>query len=224
MHSARADDPNAMPCAELLKRYVINAIIDDWIWEYPLSMPLIVMGDKTSHGGTVISCSPTCDTMGRGWARVGDMVACPRCKGVFPISQGDNSLTDDGRPVAYHGCKVACGASLISSQMMSLTTPTRSAAGSIAEDSPAKGYGSIATALIAGYQDEPADDMGQRFKGRFQVIDSTSGAPLAGQAVRVRSTSGQYITGHTDDQGFTEWIEHDVSEMLAFDLIDQGAE
>ena len=42
-----------------------------------MSQPQIVLGDKTSHGGTVISCAPTTDTLGKGWARVGDMVACP---------------------------------------------------------------------------------------------------------------------------------------------------
>jgi uncharacterized Zn-binding protein involved in type VI secretion len=29
-----------------------------------MSQPLIVLGDKTSHGGTVIGCAPTADTMG----------------------------------------------------------------------------------------------------------------------------------------------------------------
>lgn len=73
--------------------------------------PLIVIGDKTSHGGTVITCSSISTTNGKGWARVGDMVSCPRCKGVFPIAQGDNGLRTEGRAVAYDGCKTACGAS-----------------------------------------------------------------------------------------------------------------
>ena len=33
---------------------------------------------------------------------MGDMVSCPLCKGIFPISEGDASLIDDGKPVAYH--------------------------------------------------------------------------------------------------------------------------
>lgn len=190
-----------------------------------MSQPLIVMGDKTSHGGTVISCAPTTDTMGKGWARVGDMVSCPRCKGVFPISQGDNSLIDDGRAVAYHGCKVACGASLISSQMHTTTEPSSGAAAgaadSASDDALANGFGTIGSSLIAGYQDEPLDEAGQRFRGRFQVLDLTSGEPVTGQAVRVRSTGGQYITGSTDAEGFTQWVERDASEALAFDLTEQ---
>lgn len=191
-----------------------------------MSQPLIVLGDKTSHGGTVISCAPTTDTMGKGWARVGDMVACPRCKGVFPISQGDNSLIDDGRAVAYHGCKVACGASLISSQMHTTTDPSGGAALGAASgasaDTLAKGLGAIGSGLAAGYQDEPLDETGERFRGRFQVLDLSTGEPVTGQAVRVRSTGGQYLTGSTDAEGFTQWVERDASEALAFDLTEPG--
>lgn len=45
-----------------------------------MTQPLIVLGDKTSHGGTVITCSPTCDTMGKGWARVGTWCPVPAAK------------------------------------------------------------------------------------------------------------------------------------------------
>lgn len=191
-----------------------------------MSQPLIVLGDKTSHGGTVIGCAPTTDTLGKGWARVGDMVSCPRCKGVFPISQGDNSLIEDGRAVAYHGCKVACGASLISSQMHTTTDPSGGAAPGAANgasaDTLTKGFGVIGSGLAAGYQDEPLDETGERFRGRFQVLDLSTGEPVTGQSVRVRSTGGQYITGTTDAEGFTQWVERDASEALAFDLTELG--
>lgn len=48
--------------------------------------PFVVMGDKTSHGGTVISADFTSDIHGKYMARVGDMVVCPKCKGVFAIN------------------------------------------------------------------------------------------------------------------------------------------
>ncbi|HBF51795.1 MAG TPA: hypothetical protein DDX04_17215 [Massilia sp.] len=41
-----------------------------------MSGPLIVLGDKTSHGGAVIEASPTSDAGGKGIARVGDKTAC----------------------------------------------------------------------------------------------------------------------------------------------------
>jgi hypothetical protein len=81
-----------------------------------LSRPLIVMGDKTSHGGTVISAAPTTDPSG----------------GAAP-----------------------------------------GATGSATEQALTEGFGLIGEGLMAGYQDEPLDDQGQRFRGRFQVLDST---------------------------------------------------
>lgn len=188
--------------------------------------PIIVLGDKTSHGGTVITCSAFADTHGKGWARIGDMVACPRCKGVFPISQGDASLVDEGMAVAYHGCKVACGATLISSQMFTLTTPSAGAApGADSSATPIdllQGFGVIAPGLVSKYHDEPLDTRA-RFRGRFQVVDALTREPVSGQAVRVRSTGGHYVTGSTDTEGFTQWVERDKNEALAFDLIQDDA-
>ncbi|MBX3680883.1 PAAR domain-containing protein [Cognatazoarcus halotolerans] len=87
-----------------------------------MSRPFILIGDRTSHGGTVISASPTSDCNGRGIARVGDKVSCPK-KGhgrVTVIASGDPSALIDGQPAARHGDLTACGAMLIASQ--SLTT------------------------------------------------------------------------------------------------------
>ena len=149
------------------------------------------------------------------------MVSCPLCKGIFPISQGDASLIDDGKPVAYHGCKVACGATLISSQMFTTTVPSNGAAPGAGdgadEGAIEQGYGAIGAGLIAGYQDEPLDDS-ERFRGRFQVLDQETGEPVSAIEARVRSTGGQYLTGTTDAEGSTEWVERDAAEALAFDL------
>lgn len=116
-----------------------------------MSFPVIVLGDKTSHGGMVINASPFSDTHGKGWARKGDMVSCPLCKGVFPIIQGDPSLTDDGNPVAYHGCKVACGATLISSQIFTTTVPSSGTASGNRDGTMAQTVGAIGAGLSAGY-------------------------------------------------------------------------
>lgn len=85
-----------------------------------MSRPFIVMGDSTSHGGRVITADQTFLLEGKPLARVGDMVTCPRCKGVFPIQQGAPDMVTLERSPARHGDKTACGASLIAGQ--SLTT------------------------------------------------------------------------------------------------------
>lgn len=87
-----------------------------------MSRPFILLGDKTNHGGVVITASETSDCDGKGIARIGDQVTCPQ-KGhgsVTTIVTGDPTATIDGKSAARHGDKTACGATLIASQ--SLTT------------------------------------------------------------------------------------------------------
>jgi uncharacterized Zn-binding protein involved in type VI secretion len=82
-----------------------------------LGLPFIVLGDRTSHGGTVISADFSCDINGKYLARVGDMVVCPKCHGAFPISAGAPDMLSMGQAPARHGDKTACGATLLSGQV-----------------------------------------------------------------------------------------------------------
>ncbi|WP_374584824.1 PAAR domain-containing protein [Pseudoduganella sp.] len=75
----------------------------------------IRLGDKTSHGGTVLEASQQSDSGGKPIARMGDKVSCPKC-GNNTIASGDQALVVDGKAVARHGDKTACGATLIASQ------------------------------------------------------------------------------------------------------------
>ena len=68
-----------------------------------MSRPFIVLGDRTDHGGEVVSAAPTSDTHGKPLARIGDKVTCRRCRGMHSIVQGDLSFVVEGSPVAYHG-------------------------------------------------------------------------------------------------------------------------
>ena len=83
-----------------------------------MSKPLIVIGDKTSHGGVVIQGSSASDAAGKAIARVGDKVTCPQRDhgGTTVIVSGDPTCIIDGQAAARHGDKTACGATLISSQ------------------------------------------------------------------------------------------------------------
>lgn len=79
---------------------------------------LIVVGDRTTHGGTVVSGDLTCEFDGKPLARVGDMTVCPRCKGSFAITTGAEDMRDGaGNGYARHGDLTACGAKLIASQI-----------------------------------------------------------------------------------------------------------
>jgi uncharacterized Zn-binding protein involved in type VI secretion len=81
--------------------------------------PLIRLGDKTSHGGTVLEASQHSDSGGIGIARVGDKASCPM-HGNSPIVSGDATFIVDGKPAARHGDKTGCGAVLIAGQQATI--------------------------------------------------------------------------------------------------------
>ncbi|GJI92765.1 PAAR domain-containing protein [Duganella hordei] len=76
---------------------------------------VVRLGDKTTHGGTVVSAQPTFKVLGKAVAVEGDLTACPQCKGTFPIQTAGSERHHNGRAVAYNDDKATCGARLISS-------------------------------------------------------------------------------------------------------------
>lgn len=85
-----------------------------------MTRPFICVGDKTNHGGIVISGAATTDVHGKLMARIGDQVSCPLKGhgGMTVIVSGDPTCVIDGQPAARHGDKTACGATLIASQFL----------------------------------------------------------------------------------------------------------
>jgi uncharacterized Zn-binding protein involved in type VI secretion len=117
---------------------------------------LIVLGDTTDHGGTVVSAAPAAMADGKPVARIGDMVDCPRCQGTFPIVQGNPAMIFDGAAAAYHGCAVACGARLIASQSGMATYP-----GAGDEDRTPKRYFSFDEHFGAAAVSQPLRTVGE---------------------------------------------------------------
>ena len=76
---------------------------------------VIRLGDKTSHGGEVISASDTFKALGKAVALDGDMTFCPQCKGKFAIKVNKSDRKHNGKRVAYDNDSADCGAKLISS-------------------------------------------------------------------------------------------------------------
>ncbi|MDF7628800.1 PAAR domain-containing protein [Erwiniaceae bacterium L1_55_4] len=77
---------------------------------------VILLGDKTSHGGQVISASSTMIVNGKKVALIGDEVSCPQSgHGVNKIVEGASDWISDGKAVALDGCHCECGCQLISS-------------------------------------------------------------------------------------------------------------
>lgn len=81
-----------------------------------MALPIVLLGDSTSHGGIVISASRTHLIDGIGIARVGDRITCPLPgHGINSIIEGATTYLIGGRMVALHGHRCMCGCTLISS-------------------------------------------------------------------------------------------------------------
>ncbi|EAM6532125.1 PAAR domain-containing protein [Salmonella enterica] len=78
--------------------------------------PLITLGDKTSHGGVVISADTGFLHEGQPVACDGDQVTCP-IKGHGParIIASGQGFSVNGKQAAHDGDKTTCGATLIAS-------------------------------------------------------------------------------------------------------------
>ncbi|MEH6372172.1 PAAR domain-containing protein [Pectobacterium carotovorum] len=77
---------------------------------------IIRLNDSTSHGGKVISAQSGLTAQGIAVACVGDLVECPLCKGVYPISEAPHLVKYKGKKLAVAGMLSACGAELLASQ------------------------------------------------------------------------------------------------------------
>ncbi|WMJ69527.1 PAAR domain-containing protein [Stenotrophomonas sp. 24(2023)] len=80
-----------------------------------MARPFIVVGDRLSHGGSVLAGSSQSDINGKQVARVGDRAVCVM-HGPTTIVSGDASVVIDGQPVARDGDQTGCGATLVASQ------------------------------------------------------------------------------------------------------------
>ena len=80
-----------------------------------MSQGFVLLGDKTTHGGVVISASSTMSVNGRLVALVGDSVSCPiPGHGVNKIIEGSTEWISDGKAIVVNGCRCQCGCQVIS--------------------------------------------------------------------------------------------------------------
>lgn len=174
-----------------------------------MSSAFIREGDATDHGGRVLACTSTNVVFGKPLALEGDMVSCPKCGGVYPIvAVRVRSMTFGGRAVATDGDRTACGARLIASQGFATVEPTSGAGGSV-------GAGKSVLAQTAA-QDDGA------YRGRFQLVDDQSRAPLANHPYTVTSADGQTVKGTTDAGGHTDWLSSHQAASLTFERDSTG--
>ncbi|OMQ24590.1 PAAR domain-containing protein [Serratia oryzae] len=81
-----------------------------------MSKGFVLLGDKTTHGGEVISVSSTMVVNGKKVALIGDKISCPQTgHGVNAIIEGSSECFSDGKAVVVNGCRCECGCQVISS-------------------------------------------------------------------------------------------------------------
>lgn len=158
----------------------------------------IVVGDATSHGGTVVSGSPFTDIDGKPVARVGDKVSCPKC-GPTTIANGEPTIDIDGKPVARHGDKTACGATLIAGQQIRVSVD----GGGGGRGGGSGGGGAASSAAIAAATAAAGALLKKAFNEQFRAVDAGSGAPVAGLPYRIVLEDGAVLEGVTDEDGKT---------------------
>ena len=152
-------------------------------------MPLMIrQGDTTSHGGTVLEGFPFYTVEGRAVAAMGHKVACPLCKGVFPIAQGNPAHTFNNVPLAYEGMKTACGASLIASQ---------------ASTTHAAPTGSVARIAEQQIPDNPLGNQTEDKEVQFVIRHHETREPVAGVPYTINLSTGAAESGHSNAEGLT---------------------
>ncbi|WP_186271491.1 PAAR domain-containing protein [Burkholderia gladioli] len=158
-------------------------------------------GDTTDHGGRVLDCSQAQLIDGKPVARLGDMVFCPMCDGVYPIVHIlPRGMDMDGKPPAFEGDRTACGARLIASQASATAEPTQKP---WRVKSPAVSHQTMS--------DNPG-----LYQGRFHVMDEATGRPIANHPYTLHASDGSVISGRTDENGYTQWHEAESPASLRF--------
>ena len=157
-----------------------------------MGRPFIVLGDSTDHGGVVVGASMMTDTHGKGIARVGDQVTCPkRSHGTTEIVTGDPTMIIDGRPAARHGDKCACGATLIASQFVS----------TVDDGGPSSSRPDAGHADDHGSSSGPVSDTRFQYDEMTRLVVTVDTAVLVGLPWFIKADNGKTLSGRLDESG-----------------------
>jgi uncharacterized Zn-binding protein involved in type VI secretion len=150
----------------------------------------IVLGDRTSHGGVVITGDPTWTIDGQPVARVGDKVTCPRCKRTSTIASSRfSTVIDLGKPAAFDQDHTDCGAVIYS------------------RHNGHAGWGGDGDAVVSAFPvEEHVPRRAARFQEHFVLRSSETGAPISGVPYTIKTGDGRTIEGETDVLGRTDVV------------------
>ena len=159
---------------------------------------IVRMGDRTSHGGTVIEGHQFFIIHGKPAAGVGHRVTCPKCSGSHIIVEGAVNATMMGIRIAVEGMRTSCGAILIASQMTD-TIEVGGGSESAASSGRAVGAGDLRTTNALSENDSVFDD-------HYVLVDVETGAILAYTEYAIVRASGEVEHGVSDAEGKTHLL------------------
>lgn len=164
------------------------------------------MGDRTSHGGTVIEGHQFFIIHGKPVAGVGHRVTCPKCSGSHVIVEGAVNATMMGIRIAVEGMRTSCGAILIASQIMD-TIEVGAGFESAASSVQAAGAGEL-DAAVAHSPDttHAASSKDSAFNDHYVLVDVETGAILSYTEYAVVRASGEIEHGVSDAEGKTHLL------------------
>lgn len=81
-----------------------------------MSKGFVLLGDKATHGGEVISASSTMIVNNKSVALIGDKISCPiPGHSINAIIESSSEWSSDGKAIVVDGCRCECGCQVISS-------------------------------------------------------------------------------------------------------------
>lgn len=179
---------------------------------------VIRLGDKTTHGGEVVSAAGNYKIMGKNVAREGDSCTCPiKGHGNCQIVGGDPNWKIDGRSVALQGIsKTSCGSELISS----CGELTRSFEGEGAASGGAAG-------AISGFAEETSHsadlhEFCKRWVHDEQVRLMVEATSAQGVPFFIETHDGRVFSGYTDSQGTMPRIDMEEAGTYQVLLYDEA--
>lgn len=168
-----------------------------------------VVGDRTTTGGVIITsgAGSFMSVDGKPIALWGDIATCPACKAQGKIvGEAHPIQTVNGVPVARHHDIVLCQCPK-KPRVIALA-----AHHTVADDVTGTGYVGSSAGLHAGDAD--------MFDQHAQLLDQTTGNPLAGMRYRL-SWSGGTSDGITNASGHTMRIRADQAETAVIHILNE---
>ncbi|MDC5642762.1 PAAR domain-containing protein [Acinetobacter baumannii] len=154
----------------------------------------------TDHGGVIPSTQMRTSQMGNLFVRAGDGHMCPKCRCWSVVIKSHDHIIMDGKPVAYAGDKLSCGAT-IQPQQSHVVGDSGSPYSRSSENTNTSSF-------------VPTLQYGQR----FLLQDELTGEPLSNVCYEIEK-SGNIIHGKTDENGFTDLITSENKEEIQIHII-----